>query len=75
MLKRLDLMAINLKCRLSRFKDWVLYEEKGASDIVAIMVVIVILLAVAVVFREQLKKLVEKVFQKSSDWVDAQPES
>lgn len=75
MLKRLDLMAINLKCRLSRFKDWVLYEEKGASDIVAIMVVIVILLAVAVVFREQLTKLVEAVFEKATIWVNDQPDS
>lgn len=70
MLKRLDLMAINLKCRLSRFKDWVLYEEKGASDIVAIMVVIVILLAVAVIFKQQLTELVTKVFGKATTWVE-----
>lgn len=72
MLKRLDLMAINLKCRLSRFKDWVLYEEKGASDIVAIMVVIVILLAVAALFKGQLEDLVKQVFKKSTDWVNEQ---
>lgn len=72
MLKRLDLMAINLKCRLSRFKDWVLYEEKGASDIVAIMVVIVILIAVAAIFKEELEGLVRQVFKKSTDWVNEQ---
>lgn len=70
MLKRLDLMAINLKCRLSRFKDWVLYEEKGASDIVAVMVVIVIVIAVAVIFKQQLTELVTKVFGKATTWVE-----
>lgn len=48
-----------------------MHEEKGAADIVAIMVVIVILLAVAVIFKEQLSTLVETVFSKANDWVEA----
>ncbi len=39
-------------------------EERGASDIVAILLVIVILIAVAAIFREQLTELTEKVFTK-----------
>ena len=39
-------------------------EEKGASDIVAIMLVIVILIAVAAVFRTQLLAAVTGVFEQ-----------
>ncbi len=39
-------------------------EERGASDIVAILLVIVILIAVAAIFRKQLTELTEKVFTK-----------
>lgn len=42
-------------------------EEKGASDIVAILLVIVILVAVAAVFREQLMNAVTTVFDKLND--------
>ena len=42
-------------------------EEKGASDIVAIMLVIVILIAVAAVFRTQLLAAVNGVFKNLMD--------
>jgi len=38
-------------------------EEKGASDIVAILLVIVILVAVAAVFRKQLMQAVNTAFE------------
>lgn len=38
-------------------------EEKGASDIVAILLVIVILVAVAAVFRKQLLQAVNTAFE------------
>lgn len=56
---------------MDAFVDRLMHEEKGAADIVAIMVVIVILLAVAVIFKEQLSTLVETVFSKANDWVEA----
>lgn len=52
--------------------DRLIHEEKGASDIVAIMVVIVILLAVAVTFKKQLEELVGAVFEKATTWVNNQ---
>lgn len=42
-------------------------EEKGASDIVAIMLVIVVLIAVAAVFREQLLAAVGQVFGRLTE--------
>ena len=70
MFEKMDMMLIGAKTGWDKFTDRLIHEEKGASDIVAIMVVIVILLAVAVIFMEQLTLLVQKVFQKATDWVD-----
>ena len=69
MLDTMDKVLIGAKVRWDLFVHRLL-QEKGASDIVAIMVVIVILLAVAVIFKEQLTGLVEKVFGKATTWVD-----
>lgn len=70
MLDTMDKVLIGAKVRWDLFVHRLLHEEKGASDIVAIMVVIVILLAVAVIFKEQLEELVKKVFGKATTWVD-----
>ena len=68
---KVDTMYLDAKIRWEQFADRLLHEEKGASDIVAIMVVIVILLAVAVVFKGQLEGLVSAVFGKATDWVNS----
>ena len=70
MFVKMDMLFLRTQMRLGRMKERFIHEEKGASDIVAIMVVIVILLAVAVIFKEQLTKLVEAVFKKASTWVE-----
>lgn len=44
-------------------------EEKGASDMVAVIVLIVVVIAVATVFRTQLKQAVEDVFAKLTDFI------
>ena len=40
-----------------------LKKEKGASDMVAVIVLIVIIIAVAAIFREQLVKIVQNVMK------------
>ncbi|MDO5346695.1 MAG: Flp1 family type IVb pilin [Lachnospiraceae bacterium] len=71
MFEKMDLALIGAKMKMDDYVDRLLHEEKGASDIVAILVVIVILLAVAAIFKTQLSGLVEQVFGKATDWVDA----
>lgn len=44
-------------------------EERGASDMVAVIAIIVIVLAVAVIFREQLTNVVTAAFQNVTDWI------
>ena len=71
MLENMETMLFMAKFKWDAFVDRLMHEEKGAADIVAIMVVIVILLAVAVIFKEQLATLVGTVFSKANDWVEA----
>lgn len=72
MLNEMDLLLLTMKSRWDAFMERMVHEEKGAADIVAILVVIVILLAVAVIFKDQLIHLVEAVFGKATAWVDSQ---
>lgn len=63
MLKLLDKMYIGMKNRVNNF----LTNEDGAVDIVAIVVLCGIVIAVAVIFRDELKKVVESLFQTVKD--------
>jgi len=68
----MDSLLLNMKSRWELFADRMLHEEKGAADIVAILVVIVILLGVAGLFKGGLEKLVNAVFDKATSWVESQ---
>lgn len=48
-----------------KFKE----DERGASDFVALIVIIVIILAVAVIFRENLKTMAEQVFEQLGGFI------
>lgn len=70
MFRKLDMLLISAKGRMEKFMERMIYEEKGAADIVAILVVIVILIAVAGIFRTQLMELVNTVFEKVTEFVE-----
>ena len=63
MLKLLDKMYIGMKNRVNNF----LTNEDGAVDIVATVVLCGIVIAVAVIFRDELQKVVESLFQTVKD--------
>lgn len=63
MLKLLDKMYIGMKNRVNNF----LTNEDGAVDIVAIVVLCGIVIAVAVIFRDELQKVVGSLFQTVKD--------
>lgn len=58
-----------------RFKmnawEKVMKEEKGASDMVAIIVIIVILIAVAAVFKDELEQAIQKAFENLRNFTDS----
>ena len=68
---RLELMWLRTKAKLQQGLKNMFTDETGAADIVAILVIIVIVLGVAVVFKEQLMKLVETVFNNATKWVES----
>ena len=72
MFDKFDLLAISAKQRAERYLERLVQEEKGASDIVAILVVIVILLAIAGIFKKGLAEVVDTVFSKVTDWINQQ---
>lgn len=63
MLKLLDKMYIGMKNRVNNF----LTNEDGAVDIVAIVVLCGIVIAVAVIFRDELQTVVKSLFQTVKD--------
>lgn len=44
-------------------------EERGATDFVAIIVIIVIIMAIAVIFQDNLRNAVNKVFSNLMDFI------
>lgn len=60
MLKVLDKMYIGMKIRMNNF----LTNEDGAVDIVAIVVLCGIVVAVAILFRDQIGELIKRIFGK-----------
>lgn len=58
MMNKLNLFCIALYIRFNEFKN----EERGAVDIVAIVVMIGIAVVLAVLFRTQIEKLLKSLF-------------
>lgn len=69
MFELIDLFFISQAMKLQGAFDAFKEEERGASDMVAVMVLIVIIIAVAAVFNTKLKEIVEQIFTKLSGFV------
>lgn len=70
MWEKLDMMLLTAMAFCGRTVDRLAHEEKGASDMIAILLIVVILVAVAVIFKDQLIKLVNQVFEKLTNFVN-----
>ncbi len=60
---------LGMKIRLEKEWEGFLEEEKGASDMVAVMVLIVILIAVAVIFRDGLINAIGAVMERLTEFI------
>lgn len=70
MWEKLDMLFLTVMAFCNRTADRLAHEEKGASDMIAILLIVVILIAVAAIFRTQLIGLVNQVFGKLTNFVD-----
>lgn len=75
--KRLQ-AEVGLLCAMKRMKAYagnLVKDERGDTNFVAIIIIIVILMAIAIIFKEQLSNVVKKVFANLSNFVDSAPQS
>lgn len=69
----MDKQLINLKCKWDLMKENLkndLREERGASDMVAVILLIVVVVAVAIIFKDELTKIVKSVMEKVTEFVE-----
>lgn len=71
MLQKLDSMFLRKKLEMQEKLQEFLNEEKGASDMAAVMVLIVVVVAIAGVFNSQLKEAVTAAIKKLTDFISA----
>ena len=64
----LDMQMIKLQTKMRNFAEDFKKEERGASDMVAVLLIILIVVAVATIFRKQLTNLVNLVFAKVNEF-------
>lgn len=64
----LDMQMIKLQTKMRNFAEDFKKEERGASDMVAVLLIILIVVAVATIFRKQLTNLVNLVFNKVNEF-------
>ena len=67
MMRKMDMLWIGAKTRIHNFWEDFKTEEKGAAEIVAILLVFLAIVAVVVIFRDQLKALINGVFGEVGD--------
>lgn len=60
----LDMQMIKLQTKMRNFAEDFKKEERGASDIVAVLLIILVVVAVAFLFKKQLLNLVNSVFKQ-----------
>lgn len=71
MLQKIDTMLLMKKMQLQEKLENFLKEERGASDMAAVMVLIVIVVALAGVFNDKLKTAVQKSVEKLTTFIES----
>ena len=66
----LDGKLSGMQLRARRFVSQLLEEERGDTNFVAIIIIIVILIAIAGIFKDQLEKAIKKVFDSLTNFID-----
>lgn len=69
MFELIDLFFMTQTIKLTEAIEAFKKEERGASDMVAVMVLIVIIIALATLFHDRLKDIVGQILDKLSGFV------
>ena len=73
-MRKMDMLWIGAKTRIHNFWEDFKTEEKGAAEIVAILLVIaaVVVIALAVVFKDKISELLDKVMGQADSFVESE---
>lgn len=72
MFQAMDSVLLAGQMKLARFFDRLWKEEEGASDMVAIMVLVVVIIGVAVAFNEGLTAATTSVFDRLTTFITSE---
>ena len=69
MMRKMDMLWIGAKTRIHNFWEDFKTEEKGAAEIVAIILIIVVVIGLAVIFKDQIELLLNSVMGQADNFV------
>ena len=69
MQKQMTKLYLKMQMKLLEGLEKLAKEERGASDIVAIILIIVVVIAVATIFRRELETVMETIMGKVTEFV------
>lgn len=70
MREKMDFLWLKATSKMRSFWEDFKHEEKGAAEIVAIVLIIVIVVAVAFIFKDKIIKMVNKTMDKATSFTD-----
>lgn len=70
MREKMDFLWLKATSKMRNFWEDFKHEEKGAAEIVAIVLIIVIVVAVAFIFKDKIMDMVDKTMDKATDFTN-----
>lgn len=72
MMRKMDMLWIGAKKRIHNFWEDFKTEEKGAAEIVAIILIIVVVIGLAVIFKDKIELLLDNVMGQADNFVESE---
>ncbi|MDO4601430.1 MAG: Flp1 family type IVb pilin [Eubacteriales bacterium] len=70
MREKMDFLWLKATSKMRNFWEDFKHEEKGAAEIVAIVLIIVIVVAVAFIFKDKIMDMVNNTMNKATDFTN-----
>ncbi len=70
MREKMDFLWLKATSKMRNFWEDFKHEEKGAAEIVAIVLIIVIVVAVAFIFKDKIMQMVNSTMNKATEFTD-----
>ena len=71
MREKMDFLWLKATSKMRNFWEDFKHEEKGAAEIVAIIMIIVVVIAVAGIFHEEIERVIRSAFGKVDTFIQS----